>query len=115
VVEDDGLICLLLEDLLLDLGFHVVGPVHTSEAAETIVADQRLDFAILDITLRDGTSYGAAETLRRREIPFAFLTGHDTSRLRDDMRCVPVLPKPFAPETLEQMLRANLPSWDRAA
>lgn len=115
VVEDDGLICLLLEDMLIDLGFRVIGPAQTSREAESIVADQRLDFAFLDITLRDGTSYAAADTLRRRNIPFAFLTGHDTSRVREDMRSVPVLPKPFTPEMLEQILRVNLVARDRAA
>ena len=107
VVEDDGLICLLLEDLLAELGCDVVGPATTAEAAERIALDQPVDFALLDVTLGLGASYGAAELLRARHIPFAFLTGHDTGRIREDMRGAPMLPKPINLDDLEQLLRRS--------
>jgi CheY-like chemotaxis protein len=108
VVEDDGLVCLLLEDLLAELGCDVVGPANTAENAELIASDQPFDFALLDVNLGHRTSYGTAEILRQRKIPFAFLTGHGVDRIREDMRGEPVLPKPIDIEELEQLLRQSL-------
>ena len=107
VVEDDGLICLLLEDLLAELGCDVVGPANTAENAEAMAVGQPVDFALLDVTLGGDTSYGTAELLRKRRIPFAFLTGHDSERIREDMRGAPVLRKPIDIDKLEQLLRRS--------
>ena len=107
VVEDDGLVCLLLEDLLAEFGCDVVGPASTAENAELIAADQPVDFALLDVNLGYHTSYATAEILRGRHIPFAFLTGHGSERIREDMRGAPVLPKPIDVDQLEQLLRSS--------
>jgi len=107
VVEDDSLICLLLGDLLSELGCDVVGPVSTAENAESIAVDQPLDFALLDVNLGHDTSYATAEILRRRNIPFAFLTGHGVERIREDMRFAPLLLKPIDVDELKHVLEQS--------
>jgi DNA-binding response OmpR family regulator len=104
VVEDDSLVCLLLQDLLAELGCVAVGPANTAAKAETLAVGEPVDFALLDLTLGLGDSYRTAELLRERGVPFAFLTGHGSERIREDMRGEAALQKPIDFDELEQLL-----------
>ena len=83
VVEDEFLLALDIEEILGDLGFHVLGPVgFLSQALEAIEA-ARFDVALLDVNLHDGeNSYRAADVLTKRGIPFALMTAYDGSQLQ---------------------------------
>ena len=105
VVEDDGLIGLLLEELLQGFGLRVVGPAFTSAIAEDIASHAAVDFALLDVRLGEDTSFATATILRARSIPFAFLTGYDAKRLPAEFQGAATLQKPFNPERLQLLLR----------
>ena len=106
VAEDEPLIAMVLEDILEDLQCIVVGP-HASLAATLAVVDEAaFDLALLDVNLRGGESYPVAEALDRRAIPFAFMTGQDTSSLPEAFRARPNLSKPYAAEDVDQVIRS---------
>jgi CheY-like chemotaxis protein len=63
VVEDEGMVAMLLEDMLADLGHEVVATVGSIERASEIVATTSFDLAILDVNLNGQHTYPLAETL----------------------------------------------------
>ena len=69
VVEDESLIAMLVEDGLETLGYEVVGPVGTVDAALRIVEQTPFDLALLDINLGGKQSFPIAEALEARGIP----------------------------------------------
>src|SRR3954463_12156615 len=79
VVEDEYLIAADLVSSLQDLGVDVVGPAGSVAEALALVArdGDRLDGAVLDITLRDERVYPVASALVEYGVPFIFTTGYD--------------------------------------
>ncbi|MDR3509066.1 MAG: response regulator [Caulobacteraceae bacterium] len=106
LVEDEGLVCMLLEDLLADMGCDIVGPAVNIDEAEALASREAFDFALLDVNLGSQNSFSVADILSRRGIPYAFLTGYGVEGVRKDLRAAPVLLKPIDVPRLEQMLEA---------
>jgi CheY-like chemotaxis protein len=105
VLEDEMMVAMLLEDMLGDLGCHVVGPVATVEAALALLAQRPVDAALLDVNLSYGQSgYPVAEALARQNTPFAFVTGYGAGTLNPEFRNRPTLQKPFHTSALVQVL-----------
>jgi CheY-like chemotaxis protein len=106
VVEDEGLVALMLEDLLEDLGCEVAGSLPTVGAAMDWIEDGgSADLALLDVNLAGEPVFPVAEALKARGVPFAFATGygedHDP-RFKD----APLLGKPIRQERLEALLKS---------
>ena len=96
---------MLVEDLLGDLGCHVVGPAASASEAVRAARGESFDFALLDVNLGDGqTSFETAEILRERGVPFAFVTGYGEQGVRADLRDAPVLAKPIDPRHLARVI-----------
>src|SRR3712207_4132446 len=93
VVEDEAAISLLLEDMLLDFGCEVVGPVARLPAALDIAHRETLDLAVLDVNVAGEPIYPVAEALDARQVPFVFSTGYGSAGIRDLYRDRPVLQK----------------------
>jgi CheY-like chemotaxis protein len=80
LVEDDGLVAMMLEDMLGDLGCELVGSfVRVGAALAWIEAGGEVDAALLDVNLGDESVFPVAEALRARGVPFAF-TPPDTAK-----------------------------------
>jgi len=107
VVEDELFVAMLVEDMLGDLGCAIVGPVGSATGAEDAARTALIDFALLDVNLEGETSFAAADVLREREIPFAFVTGYGEQGVRLDLRDVPVLSKPIDPRRLAQVIELS--------
>lgn len=102
------LVALGLQEMLKDLGYHAVGPIATIGEAMHAAQTEQFDGAILDVNLRGEPVHPVAEALRDRAIPFVFSTGYNSgSGILDAFREVPVLEKPYNPETLERVVRAT--------
>ena len=100
VVEDDFLIALDLCAAIEQCGHGVLGPVHTADQAQRIVATQQFDAALLDTTLAHGeTSEPIADALSKRNIPFIVVSGYERRQLPGALRAAPLVAKPF--ETAE--------------
>jgi len=93
LVEDEVLICLLIETILSDAGYEVAVS-NTIDEAMTAIDDGPLAAAILDLNLKGKKVYPVAEKLAALNIPFIFATGgggRDIEGFRDR----PWVGKPF--------------------
>jgi CRP-like cAMP-binding protein/CheY-like chemotaxis protein len=101
LVEDEFHLARHVAEILQQMGLEVVGPVGSLAEATHLIETQSLDAALLDVRLQHRLRvYPAAEILRRRKIPFSFMTAysdHDIERFPTE----PVLRKPFRQEQLE--------------
>lgn len=102
VVEDEVAIAMLMEDMLLDLGAEVVGPVARLVEALKVAGSEAVDLAILDVNLGGEPIYPVAEALAARGVPFLFSTGYGSQGISEEFRERPVLQKPFMQADLER-------------
>lgn len=109
VVEDEALVAMLLEDMLTELGYRVVGPAFRPDSAMALARDGEIDAAILDVNLAGTPSYEIARALAARSIPFAFATGYGTAGL-DGLPDAPVIQKPYQQEDVRAALLQLLPA-----
>jgi len=105
IVEDQALIGMSLEAYLEDAGFTVAGPFPSCADALRWLEHNTPQVAVLDVSLRDGTSLPIARTLRGRNTPFAIYSGLSfTANLPEELKEVPWLEKPVPREELTQTL-----------
>jgi DNA-binding response OmpR family regulator len=100
VVEDEMTIAEIIEETLLSLGAEVVGPVARLDAALQLASEAPIDAAVLDINIRGGNSYGVADILAERGIPFVLCSGYGGWALEERYRDRPRLTKPFGMSAL---------------
>jgi len=96
LVEDEGAVSMLIEDMILDLGHDIVGPAFRFDGAMALARDAGIDAAVLDIALGDRVVYPVADVLCSRGIPFVFSTGYANKVIPGRFEDVPVLCKPFS-------------------
>ena len=106
VAEDETPLAMEIVEVLREQGCIIVGPVAKLEDAVAAAQREPLDWAILDVNLRGGHVFPAAEALLRRGIGFVFATGYEDLHLfPDHLRGVPRLEKPYGMNDL--ILRAR--------
>lgn len=113
LVEDEGGVALLLEDMLEELGCEVVASVARISRAMDAARSQSFDFAILDVNLAGETSFDLARLLLDRGTPFVFSTGYGASGLPADLASCPVLSKPFTLDSLHRKIREAMANAGR--
>ncbi|HEY2136417.1 MAG TPA: response regulator [Xanthobacteraceae bacterium] len=101
VIEDEAIVAMLLEDMLIDMGYEVVGTVGQFDQAVRAIDDTACDFVILDVNLDGKETYPLADMLAARGVPFIFATGYGALGLKNGWRDFPVLEKPFQQRDLE--------------
>jgi CheY-like chemotaxis protein len=104
VVEDEMMVAWLLEDLLAELGYVIVGPAASVNQALAMIETEPADVAVLDVNLNGEMSYPIADALAARGVPFVFVTGYAKDRMLDGYRCFPILQKPFHRSELRDTL-----------
>ena len=95
LVEDEGGVALLIEDMLLELECEVAASVATLRDALNVASAGNFDFAILDVNLDGEYVFPVAEILRSRQLPFVFSTGYGRVALPETFSDSHVLSKPF--------------------
>jgi CheY-like chemotaxis protein len=111
IVEDEGLLATLMEDIVRSLGVENVHVCADVESALRVARIENLDCAILDLRVRGGSSTEIADVLAERNIPFLFSTGSDRDELGERHSSRPVITKPFADDDLKLIL---LDTWTLA-
>ena len=106
VVEDEAMISMLLEDMVLDCGGEIVGPVARFDDALELAHKAEFGVAVLDLNLNGTLSYPIAEVIRERGIPVIFATGCGTDGLLDRFRDCPTLQKPFSQQDFAEAVAA---------
>ena len=105
VVEDSMMIAMDVSDMLKRLGIKTVHTSATVKQALRAIKSAPPDFALLDVSLRDETSFKAAKQLQSMNIPFCFATGYGSDiSVDEDFRGVTILTKPVSAKQLRDTL-----------
>jgi len=82
IVEDESIIAMELENHVRRMGYDVIGPVATGDAALEKVGDFRPDIVLMDIRIQgDKDGIDTAEAIRSRfNTPVIYLTAHADER-----------------------------------
>jgi DNA-binding response OmpR family regulator len=106
ILEDDPFIALDLQAIVEGQGHEVVGAFDSwAEACEHL--GDGFEFALLDVDVTDGKSFGLAGELMARRIPFAFVSASRQSELPAHLRNVAFIPKPFEESTILRSIAKN--------
>jgi CheY-like chemotaxis protein len=108
IVEDESLVAILIEDMLIELGYEIAAVAARVEQAMRYARDLQLDLALLDLNLSGQRTDEVAGVLSERGVPFVFATGYGVAGVTDEWRDVPVLQKPFQIEELERAIKRAL-------
>ncbi|WP_457089313.1 response regulator [Microvirga sp. P5_D2] len=108
VIEDEPLLSASIEDMVRELGCHLVGPAARLDHALTLALQSDIDVAILVINVDGSVIYPVADVLRFRGIPFFFSVGDDFRPLPQRFEGSPTLPKPFSAQALSDALGETL-------
>ncbi len=115
IAEDNAILAFDLIGLLREAGAEVVGPAGTLERALELSEAEPLNCSVLDVNLRDGHVFPAAEVLRERRIGIIFYTCYvDPDGLIRDWPDAQVLAKPAPSHLLIRTVSAVCASSQRA-
>ena len=109
LIEDEPMIGIMLEEILIDAGFEVVGIAARLKIALDMIENCKFDAAIVDANLAGESASPAAAVLASRGVPFFVLSGYSAEQLRDAFPGVVVVRKPCLPADLIRSLRKILP------
>lgn len=107
LLEDEALVAMMAEEMLAELGALVVGPVYDLELAQSLIARETLDLALLDLNISGRSSLGLGQALRDRGVALVFATGYH----QPDLSAFPgaaILEKPYSLAHLRAALLAAL-------
>ena len=112
VVEDEMTVAAVIEAILYDAGYHVLGPFYSPKDGLEAIGTFRPDVALLDMDLARGTSFELADELDRRSIPLVLVSGIPGGTLEGRYQNRPFLTKPFGIsellETIERVARVDV-------
>jgi DNA-binding response OmpR family regulator len=106
VVEDEMIVAAVIEAILYDAGYHVLGPFYSPKDGLEAIGTFRPDVALLDMSLTRGTSFELADELDRRSIPFVLVSGTPCGMLEGRYQNRPFLTKPFGISELLKTIEA---------
>lgn len=104
IVEDEPLICMMLEDMLEILEADVVGVCATLAQAQEAITDGDFEGVLLDLKLGSQRTEDIAAQLHRDGIPFAVMTGDIDGAA--GLGAAMVVPKPYDIDQIEAALSA---------
>jgi CheY-like chemotaxis protein len=104
IVEDEAVIAGLIETILNEAGYSIVGPVATLERALATIERERLDAALLDVRINGHDAYAVADVLMKRGIPFIFVSGFTRKQMPAAYRHCAYIAKPFTPDAILALL-----------
>lgn len=112
ILEDDPWIATDLQSILEAEGHEIVDSFGSLDEAYRHLDDE-FDCALLDIDVIGGKSFGVAEALVERQIPFAFVSASKPCDLPPGLRQATFVAKPFEERTLvesvENLTLSRLP------
>lgn len=108
IVEDDGLQGYELKQAIENRTDAAVWVVPSVSRAMTALSLDRIDFAILDVQVLDGHTFGLARYLIQAGVPFAFLSGSRRIDVPFDLAEYSFLPKPLNYPALHAAMQPTL-------
>jgi DNA-binding response OmpR family regulator len=110
LVEDDQAIVAGLQAYLTEEGFETAA-ADSEAGARDLLAEQRFDLLLVDVSLRFGSGFGVCAAAREQGLPVIFLTanGDENSVVAGlDMGAEDYIVKPFRPRELLSRIRGVL-------
>lgn len=104
VVEDNGLLCCVLEETLREAGCEIVGPYGRLPEAMSAASTERIDIALLDINVRGQLVSPLAEQLRERGVPFVLTSAYQPNDVPRALQNAIQLRKPYTDSDLLERL-----------
>lgn len=105
LAEDEYLIAYILDHEMTRLGVEVVGPYQTVAEVVRKAEDADFDAAVLDVNLRDGEIFPAADALLSKNIKVIFHTAYGADPLLTNRYPqVPICNKPVAVAELMDLI-----------
>lgn len=104
VVEDNGLLCCVLEETLREAGCEIVGPYARLPEAMSAATTERIDIALLDINVRGQLVSPLADRLRERGVPFVLTSAYQPHDLPRSLQAEAQLRKPYTDSDLLERL-----------
>lgn len=105
IVEDEGMIAMLLVEMIEMLGLEIAGEASSVSEALALIDAMKPNAAIVDLKLRGEDSYPVMEKLRELGVPFAVASGYggniDHARAGEGM---PIIAKPYLAADVEAAL-----------
>jgi CheY-like chemotaxis protein len=109
VIEDEFFIASELADLFGRHGVQSVEVVASISQCLDLLARQAIDFATVDVSLRDGWCDELVEELTARSIPFVYVSGYNPGDRRE-LRSAAWVRKPVVEEELLCAVQAARPA-----
>jgi two-component SAPR family response regulator len=104
IVEDEGLVSAMVEDMLTEMGAEIAGTASTIARAMLLATTIRdLDAAVLDVNVREERIDPVAAVLFERNVPVVFATGYGVAPESAKGRA-PVIGKPYTRDKLSRAL-----------
>jgi two-component SAPR family response regulator len=102
IAEDDWLLALNIQGMLDEFGCAVIGPATNVNDAQRLAEEKSFDIALLDVRFQyNDTSNLIAKILKKKRIPFAYVTGYSESDLQSwNMPKAFILQKPVTTSNL---------------
>jgi DNA-binding response OmpR family regulator len=108
VVEDSGVLCCMLVEILRGAGCTLAGPyTHVEEAIEAARTSD-LDAALLDIRVRGQLVSPVAQELDRRSVPILLTSAYHVEDIPRSLRHAAFLRKPFTEDDVLERLTTLL-------
>jgi DNA-binding response OmpR family regulator len=104
VVEDEIWVAFDLEAILKAAGCVVVGPAANLRDGLDLAEHNPLDAALLDINLGYDQSFPIAYGLKRRGVPFVFVTAYSNYILPAGLAGAPLVAKPYSDMTVRDAI-----------
>jgi CheY-like chemotaxis protein len=96
IAEDEYSLAKMMVEEFAKLGVETIGPANTvKRALDLLEHSGPLDFAVLDIKLRNEMIFPVADALRALGVPFVFATGYSQRIIPDRYKDVVRYEKPF--------------------
>jgi CheY-like chemotaxis protein len=112
IVEDSPVVAPFTADLLQELGCIVVGPAPNLAIARTLIEDEEVDAALVDVHIRGERVFPLCEVLAAKGVPFALTSGYADWGIPEKWRDRPRLQKPYTLSEVEEALQRLLSASD---
>lgn len=90
VVEDSYPTAVAVCDMVMKHGFDIAAMVGELDKGIAFARDKALDGAVIDVEVRGDASFAICDQLRKRDIPFVFLSGEaGPARVPEEYRTAP--------------------------
>ena len=107
IVEDDYFVATMLSEIMEDNGYAIGAVINNVDDATSFIAENAVDFALLDYNIVGGTTLGIAKSLIDKSVPVIILTGNTTDKaLREELPESTILDKPFREAVLMQTIQS---------